>query len=125
MREPRYECSGFRLMLAAAAALVLTGALPLAHAAASRSALSGQVTSPTGSPMEGVVVGAARAGSAITVEVVSNRQGDYDFPASRMGPGRYQLRIRAAGYALAGPGDVTVRAGSTTTANLSRRTVKD
>lgn len=111
--------------LATAAALVLTGPLPMAHAAAPRAALAGEVTSPEGRPMEGVVIGATREGSTISTEVVSNHQGDYDFPASRMGPGRYQLRIRAIGYALAGPGAVTVREGSTTTANLSLRTVKD
>ncbi|HEV7137527.1 MAG TPA: carboxypeptidase regulatory-like domain-containing protein [Steroidobacteraceae bacterium] len=111
--------------LAAAAALALAGPLPVAHAAASHAALSGEVTSPEGRPMEGVVVGATRAGSTITTEVVSNHSGDYEFPASRIGPGQYHLRIRAIGYTLAGPGDVTLRAGSATTANLSLRTVKD
>lgn len=117
--------SGLRVALATAAALVLTGPIPGARAAASRAALSGEVTSPEGRPMEGVVVGATLAGSTITHEVVSNHAGDYEFPASRIGPGRYQLRIRAIGYALAGPARVTVRGGSTTTANLSLRTVKD
>ena len=71
------------LALATAAALVLAGPLPVARAAASRAALAGEVTSPEGRPMEGVVVGATRAGSTITVEVVSNHAGDYEFPASR------------------------------------------
>ena len=117
--------SGLRFARAAAAALVLTGIVPLAQAAAARAALSGEVTSPAGRPMEGVVVGATQAGSTITIEVVSNHSGDYEFPASRIGPGRYQLRIRAIGYALAGPGEVTVRGGSTTTANLSLQTATD
>ena len=117
--------SGLHFTLAAAAALALTGPLPDAHATAARAALSGEVTSPEGHPMEGVVVGATRAGSTITIEVVSNHSGDYEFPASRVGPGSYRLRIRAIGYALAGPSDVTVRAASTTTANLSLRAVED
>src|SRR5690348_15433097 len=111
--------------LATAAALVLTGSPPVAHAAVARAALSGEVTSPEGRPMEGVIVGATRAGSTITVEVVSNHAGDYEFPASRIGPGRYHLRIRAMGYDLAGPAEVSISGRSTTTANLSLRTVKD
>ena len=111
--------------LTAAAVLVLTGALAVAHAGAPRAALSGRVTSPQGAPMQGVIVGATLAGSTITTEVVSDHAGDYDFPASRFGPGRYRLEIRAIGYALAGPGEVTVRGGGTTTANLSLRTVGD
>jgi streptogramin lyase len=117
--------SAFHFALATAAAFVLMGRLPVAHGAASRAALSGEVTSPAGHPMEGVVVGATRAGTTITIEVVSNHAGDYEFPASSIGPGRYQLRIRAIGYALAGPGEVAVRGGTTTTANLSLRTAAD
>jgi streptogramin lyase len=117
--------SAFHFALATAAAFVLMGRLPVVHAAASRAALSGEVTSPAGRPMEGVVVGATRAGTTITIEVVSNHAGDYEFPASSIGPGRYQLGIRAIGYALAGPGEVAVREGSTTTANLSLRTATD
>jgi virginiamycin B lyase len=115
--------SGIRLALATAAALVLTGILPVAYAAAPRAALIGRIISPEGRPMEGVVVGASPAGSTITTEVVSNHAGEYDFPASRVGPGRYHLEIRAIGYALAGPADVSVGPETTTTANLSLRTV--
>src|SRR5215469_5189059 len=107
-RCPRMRPFGLRFALAVAAALALTGTLAAARAAAPRAALSGRVTSPEGAPMEGVIVDATRAGSTITISVVSNKEGDYDFPAARIGPGRYHLRIRAAGYALAGSGDVTV-----------------
>ena len=117
--------SGFHFAFATAAALVLTGPFPVAHAASPAAALSGEVTSPAGRPMEGVIVGATRGGSTITTEVVSNHAGDYEFAASSIGPGRYHLQIRAIGYALAGPGDVTVRGGGTTRANLSLRTVTD
>jgi virginiamycin B lyase len=117
--------SGRSFALAAATALLLIGLLPVARAADSRAAISGEVTSPEGRAMEGVVVGATRAGSTITIEVVSNHAGDYRFPASRIGPGSYHLRIRAAGYELAGAPEVTVRGGSTTTANLSLRTLED
>ena len=125
MRCPRMRAAEVTFALAAAVALALTGPLPVARAAAAGAALSGEVTSPGGRPMEGVLVGATRAGSTITAEVVSGPGGRYELPASSIGPGRYQLQIRAIGYALASPGDVTVRGGSTTTANLSLRTVKD
>jgi streptogramin lyase len=119
------RCPVFRFVLAAAAVLLLVGILPVAYAAAPRAALVGQVTSPEGRPMEGVVVGATRAGSTITTDVVSNHAGEYAFPVSRVGPGRYHLEIGAIGYALAGPADVTVRPGRATTANLSLRKVTD
>lgn len=124
-RDPSINRSGFRLALATAAALAMAVAVAPALAAAPRAALAGRVTSPMGVPMEGVIVSATRAGSTITIGVVSNRAGDYDFPASRVGPGKYHLQIRAIGYALAGPGNVTVRRGRTTTADLSLRKVTD
>lgn len=123
-RFPRVIRSGSHLALAALAVLALTGGgIPQARAAAPRAALSGRVTSPQGTPMGGVLVSATRVGSTITTTVVSNRTGDYEFPASSIGPGRYHLEIGAIGYALAGPSETRVRRGSTTTADLSLRTV--
>ena len=49
--------------------------------------------------MEGVLVSAQRAGSTISVTVVSNQQGQYRF-ASAFEPGAYTLRIRVIGYDL-------------------------
>jgi virginiamycin B lyase len=115
--------SGSHLVLTAAAILALF--LPAAYAAVPRVALSGRVTSPQGTPMEGVLVSATRVGSTITTTVVSNREGDYEFLASSVGPGPYRLEIGAIGYALAGSSEVSVRGGSTTTANLSLRTVRN
>ncbi len=113
--------SGLHLALSAAAVLAVM--LPAAYAAVPRAALSGAVTSPRGAPMDGVLVSATREGSTITITVVSHRTGGYSFPASSLAPGRYHLEIGAIGYALAGPSDVTVRSGRTTTDNLSLRTV--
>ena len=50
-------------------------------------ALTGQVTSAEEGPMEGVLVSARKAGSNITVTVVSNQEGRYAFPPTRLGPG--------------------------------------
>ncbi len=58
--------------------------------------------------MEGVLVSAKRAGSTITVTVVSDAKGNYQFPAARVAPGKYELKVRAVGYDLTGDGGVNV-----------------
>lgn len=65
-------------------------------------ALSGQVASVQEGPMEGVIVSARRAGSTVTVSVVSDADGRYRFPTDRLAAGRHELTIRASGYALVG-----------------------
>jgi len=52
------------------------------------SALGGRVTSQEDGPMEGVLVSAKRTGSTITVTVVTDAQGRYSFPRSRLEPGQ-------------------------------------
>src|SRR6267143_473517 len=76
----------------------------LAHA----QALSGRVTSAEEGAMEGVLVSAKAAGSSVTLTVVSDAQGRYSFPASRLQAGTYSLGIRAAGYQLSAPATATV-----------------
>jgi virginiamycin B lyase len=101
-------------LLAASALLTLTlttGAEERAFAQ-SMSALSGQVTSAEEGAMEGVVVSAKKAGSTITVSVVSDAQGTFRFPPGRLEGGSYALRIRAAGYELDGPKTAEVAAVS-------------
>jgi hypothetical protein len=76
--------------------------------APSHPALTGKVTSQAEGAMEGVLVGAKKAGSTITTWVVSNAQGQYTFPRDRMTPGKYAISIRAVGYELPGTSvDVT------------------
>jgi len=115
--------SWLRIPVAGGALLLSALLLQVAQAAPVRAALSGEVTAASGGPMEGVLVSATRTDSTITIGVVSNRAGHYSFPVSTVSPGRYHLQIRAIGYALAGPSEVSVRPGSTTTANLSLRPV--
>src|SRR5438874_2463321 len=76
----------------------------LAHA----QALSGRVSSAEEGAMEGVLVSAKAAGSSVTITVVSDAQGRYSFPASRLQPGSYSLGIRAVGYELSAPATATV-----------------
>jgi virginiamycin B lyase len=63
-------------------------------------ALTGKVSSQTDGAMEGVLIGAKKAGSNIATWVVSNAQGEYTFPRDRMDPGKYAIAIRAVGYEL-------------------------
>ena len=82
-------------------------------------ALTGVVSSAGEGAMEGVLVSARRAGSTITVTVVSDEHGRYRFPAARLQPGQYALRIRAVGYDLDTPHDVQVTGGTATVADLT------
>src|SRR5213593_646426 len=63
-------------------------------------ALTGKVTSQAEGTMEGVLIGAKKAGSTIATWVVSNAQGQYSFPRERLEPGKYTITIRAVGYDL-------------------------
>jgi streptogramin lyase len=87
--------------------------------------LTGQVSSKEEGPMEGVVVSAKRAGSTVTVSVVTDQQGRYRFPRERMEPGTYSLKMRAAGYDLDDVGPVEVTPEKTATADLKLHKTKD
>src|SRR2546423_13989513 len=78
----------------------------LSFAAGAQSALSGKVTSSEEGAMEGVLVSAKKG--TITVTVVSDESGRYAFPAKRLAPGKYELRVRAVGHDLGPPKMVTV-----------------
>ena len=98
---------------------------PLHAQAAPQAAVAGLVTSAQDGPLEGVLVSARKAGSPITITVVTDEQGRYRFPQARLEPGQYALRIRAVGYDLEGAGTVDVVARQTTTADLKLRKTHD
>src|SRR5260221_5482629 len=75
---------------------------------ANAQSLTGTVTSAEEGGMEGVLVSARKDGSTITVTVVSDKQGRYALPAAKLAPGRYSLKVRAAGYELQGSSSVNV-----------------
>jgi len=83
-----------------AALLALACAVPALAESPSGTALAGKVTSPTEGAMEGVIVGAKKAGSTITTWVVSNDQGQFAFQRERLEPGTYAIAVRAVGYEL-------------------------
>jgi streptogramin lyase len=82
---------------------------PALHAQA-QATLTGRVSSVEEGAMEGVLVSAKRRGSSVTITVVSGKDGRFSFPTAKLGPGRYALRIRAAGYDLDGPDSVEIGA---------------
>ena len=96
--------------------------LSLAQGAA---ALTGVVTSDQEGPMEGVLVTAKKAGSTIAITVVTDKQGRYSFPASRLEPGEYTIKIRAVGYDLDGKGAAEVAADKPATADLKLKKTRN
>src|SRR5262245_60634317 len=95
-----------------------TAILQTSTAAQAAQALTGVVTSPQEAKMEGVVVSARRDGSIATVSVVSDKDGKYAFPSAHVGPGKYSISIRAAGYDLVSTAATEVAAGKTTSLDL-------
>ena len=75
--------------------------------------------------MEGVLVSARKAGSTLTITVVSDKQGRYRFPRARLDPGRYRLQVRAIGYDFESGVIVDVDAQQTTAADLKLRKAGD
>jgi virginiamycin B lyase len=84
--------------------------------------LTGSVHSAEEGAMEGVLVSAQKAGSPITVTVVSDEHGRFRFPDGKLSPGHYALRIRAEGYDLDGPQSVDLGATPADVAIKLRRT---
>ena len=97
-----------------AVGLFLVTSRSLNAADSPRIALTGRVSSDKEGAMEGVLVGAKKDGSTITINVVSNDKGRYTFPSSKLSPGHYALKIRAVGYELDGPKTVSIASGAAT-----------
>jgi streptogramin lyase len=87
-------------------------------------ALAGKVSSAEEGAMEGVLVSAKKAGSTITVTVVSDAEGRYSFPAKKLSPGKYSLKVRAVGYELESPSTIQVGKAATV-ADLKLRKTED
>jgi len=106
------KLSFYMSAVAAAALLGVSGA-----SAQTASAITGTVTSPAGA-LEGVLVTAKKDGAKIAVTVVTDEKGRYSFPANRLEPGKYNLKIRATGFFADGRPSADVAAGKTATADL-------
>jgi virginiamycin B lyase len=103
---------------------VLLAGTGVTAAEAGLPALAGKVTAGQ-EALEGVLVSAKRNGSTVTVTVVSDKDGRYSFPAARLEPGQYSLRIRAAGYELDNMAPVEVAADKTATSDLTLHKTTD
>jgi virginiamycin B lyase len=94
----------------------------LFHVAAAQAqtgaAISGTVSSAQEGAMEGVLVTAKKDGAHISTTVVSDEKGHYAFPADRLEPGRYAIKIRATGYIPASRIAADVAAGKTANVDL-------
>src|SRR5882672_7478538 len=87
-------------------------------------ALTGLVSSAEEATMEGVLVSATRAGSNITVTVVTGADGRYSFPANRLGPGQYAIGVRAVGYELDQPEAIEIKATEAPDPKLASRDLR-
>jgi len=114
-----------RATVSALALVVLSASPVVVRANDTPAALSGQVTSAKEGAMEGVVVGAKKEGSTITVNVTSDEKGRFSFPTSKLSPGRYAIKVRAAGYEIDAPKSIEISAGKPAAANLRLRPAKD
>src|SRR5256714_8889370 len=125
-RESTRESSVKRQLFATAVlALAFVGGGPAPAAAQASTALTGRVSSAEEGAMEGVVVSAKKAGSTVTVSVVSDDRGRFAFPSSKLGSGSYSLKIRATGYELDGPGSVEITLALPVAVDLKLRKVRD
>jgi streptogramin lyase len=114
------------IAIAATAVALFFAASDLVGAASSPgAALTGLVSSQEEARMEGVLVSAKLEGSTVTITVVSDAQGRYSFPSSKLEPGRYSIAIRAVGYELEGSQPVDVREQKTTQLDLKLRKAQD
>jgi len=87
--------------------------------------LTGHIKSDDEGLMEGVAVSARRAGSNMTLTVISNEKGVYAFPQNRLEANQYSITVRAVGYDLASPVTVAVSPQSPATLDLQLRKLSD
>ena len=106
-----------------ASALLL--ALSVSTSAQNNAALTGKVTSAEEGAMEGVIVSAKKNGSTITISVVTDKDGNYSFPASKLEPGQYGLKIRAVGYDLDNGKSIEIAAQKAATYDLKLKKTED
>ena len=118
MRAPRPS-------LFATAVLALAALAPAPAAAQGSAALAGRVSSVEEGAMEGVVVGARKAGSPVAISVVTDTDGRFSFPSSKLESGLYALRIRATGWELESPVSADVVLAQPRVTDLKLRRVAD
>lgn len=106
-------------------ALLVSTPLFAAPPAAISAALQGEVSSAAEGRMEGVVVSAQRSGSSITISVISDAKGRYQFPRAKLAAGDYAVRIRAIGYDPKKPLSVKVQGSQSARLNIRLQKTHD
>jgi len=102
--------------LAGVAAAALYAFVPAGKSVAAEDAapLAGRIVSPAGEPLAGIPIKAHRAGSAMTVAVYTNKQGDYSFPSwSDVKPGAYDVSVELPDFEHVKKDAVAIAAGKT------------
>src|SRR5262249_22354110 len=122
VREEIMCCRALVIAVSLAFTILVSGA---ALAQAPVTVLTGLVSSAENNAMEGVLVSASKTGLPVTVTVVTNKDGQFSFPASKLAPGQYSLGVRAVGYDLDGPKAVEVIEQKTTRLDLQLRKTED
>ena len=87
--------------------------------------LEGMVSSEEEGQMEGVLVRAKGIGSSMRITVVTDSQGHYAFPRTKLGPGKYSVSIRAIGYTVRDPGQIEVSENKATRLDLKLTRTQD
>jgi len=118
------------MVLRAFALAIIFGALLSAGGIAAVQAqsaptLTGLVSSADEGPMEGVLVSAQAAGSPMSMTVVTGADGRFSFPADKLTPGHYSLRVRATGYELDHAAAAELAPDKTVRAELKLRKTHD
>src|SRR5262249_41871162 len=90
------------LLLALTAGVIVAGLSIIAAHAQAPAALTGQVSSAAGGPMEGVGESDRRAPSPLPLSVVGKTAGNFPSPAPTPSPARFSPVFRAAAYPPAG-----------------------
>ena len=117
--------SGLLLASGIVFAVALDMSIEVVAESSDKMALIGTVSSVQDGPIEGVLISAKKDHSTISLTVVSDVQGRYAFPAARLEPGRYSMRIRAVGYDLDGPESIDITPRQTTELDLKLRKTED
>jgi virginiamycin B lyase len=124
-RDAAMRTGNYLVNLSALLAIGLAQVMVAPARAQSAAALTGFVSSPDEGLMEGVVVSAKKDGATFTISVVTDRQGRFSFPATKLKPGHYSLSIRAGGYEIDSPKTVDLSAAQPATADISLRATKN
>ena len=88
-------------------------------------ALTGSVGFADQALMEGVLVSARKIGTSITITVVSDKDGRFSFPTSKIRLGEYSLAIRAIGYELEEPTKIEISGENSSAIKLNLRKTAD